>query len=166
MASETKTHWKKLQHPDYLGSYAFEPNKDIVLTIKSVKSDIVTGADGKKEECTIVYWREDQKPLILNRTNAKTITKLKESPYIEDWPGLRVQLYVARVKAFGEVVDAVRVRPYPPEEITDSASICTDCKKKIGPAYGKTAEYVAEHTFSTYGVALCADCAKARKGSS
>ena len=35
---------------------------------------MVTGPDGKKEECTVVHFAEKEiKPLILNTTNAKTI---------------------------------------------------------------------------------------------
>ena len=74
---ETKTHWKKLNNPDYLGSYAFQPGEEKTLTIKEVKRELVYNPSGSgKEECTVVYFQEDVKPLILNATNAKTITKV------------------------------------------------------------------------------------------
>jgi hypothetical protein len=40
-----------------------------------------------------MYWAENgYKPMILNRTNAKTISKLLGSSYVEDWSGKRVTL--------------------------------------------------------------------------
>lgn len=112
-----KTHWKKLQHPDYIGAYALmdgsEKGTDLVVTVEKVIREQVTGADGKKEECTVAYLR-GQKPMILNTTNQKTMSKLFGSPYIEDWAGKSMTLYVARVKSFGDMVEALRIRDKPP----------------------------------------------------
>lgn len=104
-----KTHWKKLSNPNYIGSYSIEPGKDLTVEIVSVSKEMVQGADGKKEEC-IVATLKNQKPFILNVTNCKTIATLLETPYIEEWKGKSITLYVQKVKAFGEVVDALRVR--------------------------------------------------------
>jgi hypothetical protein len=52
----------------------------------------------------------------LNKTNAKTIATVAGSNYIEDWPGTNIQLYIAKVKAFGQTVDALRVRDFPPKQ--------------------------------------------------
>ena len=27
-----KTHWKKLENPDYLGAYALQPNQDLIVS--------------------------------------------------------------------------------------------------------------------------------------
>lgn len=48
--------------------------------------------------------------MIVNSTNAKAITLAVGSPYIEDWTGKKITLYVAKIKAFGEQVDALRVK--------------------------------------------------------
>jgi len=112
------THWKKLTNPDYLGAYELmdgsEKGKDMVVTIDKVVRQMIAGADGKKEECTVCYLKEC-KPMILNATNQKTIQKLFNSPFIERWAGNRMTLYVAKVKAFGDVVDALRIRPTVPQ---------------------------------------------------
>lgn len=110
----SKTHWKKLENPDFIGAYTLEEGKDFIVTIDIVKRTMVTGIGGKKEECTVAYLK-GQKPFILNRTNMKTISKIYGTPYIEDWAGKQITLYVARVKAFGEDdVEALRVRPEKP----------------------------------------------------
>jgi hypothetical protein len=112
---ETKTHWKKLANPDYLGASALNPGDDLVVTIKMVRNESITGADRKKEECIVAYFEGDVKPMIVNATNAKSITKLLGSAYIEDWQGKSIQLYAAKVNAFGEQVEALRVRPKLPQ---------------------------------------------------
>lgn len=108
--TQTKTHWKKLTNPDYLGAYDFQPNEERVATIKEVKMQTVTGADGKKEECIVAYFKEPFKPMILNATNCKTITKLFKTPYIQDWADKKIVIVVRQVKAFGEMVDALRIK--------------------------------------------------------
>lgn len=108
-----QTHWKKLTNPLYVGAYDFAPGEERTLTIKSVKREMVAGPDGKKEECTVIDFT-DGKPMICNTTNAKAITKAHGTPFIEEWGGKAITIYVAKVKAFGEVVDALRVRPIAP----------------------------------------------------
>ena len=104
-----QTHWKKLTNPNYIGSWSVPPGKDLTVEIVNVSKEMVQGSDGKKDEC-IVATLKDQKPMILNSTNCKTISALLETPYIEEWKGKSITLYVQQVKAFGEVVDALRVR--------------------------------------------------------
>lgn len=154
---ETLTHWKKLMNPDYLGGYALTPGQDLIATIKSVGNEEVTGPDGKKEICSVIHFYEDIKPMILNATNNKTIAKLFKTPYIEQWTGKKIQIYTEKVKAFGEVWDALRVRPFLP---VDKKLVCADCGSLI-EAFGKTsAEVVAKHTLNSYGRMLCSECAK------
>lgn len=110
---ETLTHWKKLTNPNYLGAYSLDPGQEINVTILKVVREIVIGVDGKKEECTVAHLK-NQKPLILNATNSKAITQALGTPYIEQWTGGEITIYAAKVKAFGDVVDALRVRTVAP----------------------------------------------------
>ena len=68
-----KTHWKKYTNPNYLGAYAFQPGEEKTVTIKEVKREAVQNQSGT-EECTVAHFVEDVKPLILNKTNCKTIS--------------------------------------------------------------------------------------------
>lgn len=113
---EKKTHWKKLSNPNYLGAYAITPDSDMVVTINRAVNEDVVGSSGKKDECLVIHFQEkDVKPMILNVTNAKTIERIHNTPYIEEWSGKKIQLYVAQVNAFGETVDALRIRPIAPK---------------------------------------------------
>lgn len=151
------THWKALTNPDYLGSYAFDRGEEKTGTIKEVKREIVTGPEGKKEECTVCHFSEAElKPLILNVTNCKAITKLYGTPYTEEWVGKRIVMQVQQVKAFGETVDAVRIKPQVPPAIP----VCAACGKRIAPYGNVSAEQVAAHTTKKYGRPLCSACAQ------
>jgi len=109
-----KTHWKKTMNPNYLGAYALEPNQDLIVEITEVKTESVMNADGRNEDCLVAHLK-DHKPLIVNKTNAKAIAKVCGSNYIEDWKGKQIALYISNVKAFGELVEAIRVRTVAPK---------------------------------------------------
>ena len=112
---ETKTHWKKLHNPDYFGAYCLLPNQEITVTIKSVGLEEVVGPGGKKEQCTVARFKEDQKPLILNVTNQKTIQKIYGTPYIEEWEGKLITLVHKIDKIQGESMEVVRVKTSVPK---------------------------------------------------
>lgn len=152
------THWKKLNNPDYLGAYAFERGEEKLATIASVGREMITGAEGKKSEETVVHFTQrDIKPLILNSTNAKTIARVLDTPYIEEWAGGNIVLVVREVKAFGETVDAVRVKL---ERVPD---ICAACGQRVEATEKMAAQEIAAYTRQTFGKCLCASCAKQYK---
>lgn len=111
--AKTVTHWKKLTNPNYIGAHDFQPGQELTVTIESVASELVKHFDGKSVEedtCIIAKLKGAKKPMIVNKTNAKIITKNLGTPYIEEWAGKQITLYVAKVRAFGETVDAIRVK--------------------------------------------------------
>lgn len=105
----SKTHWKLLINPDFIGAYALEEGQDLTVTIDWVQQETVTGTGGKKEECTVARL-VGQKSMILNVTNSKMIAKLY-GPYIEDWAGKPITLYASTTKLAGETVECLRIRP-------------------------------------------------------
>lgn len=113
---EHLTHWKNQFNYDYLGAYSLPDGKDITLTIKETKKEMVTGANGQKSECFVAYFHENVKPMILNKTNCKTIEKLYKTPNIEEWVNKQIQVGSARISAFGEITDCLRVRTFIPKQ--------------------------------------------------
>jgi hypothetical protein len=152
----SETHWKKLTNPNYLGSYAFDPGEEKIVTIDYVAQEEVIGAEGRASSCIVAHLM-DEKPLVLNKTNCKAISKLVGSPYIEDWAGHRITLTVQKVKAFGEDTDAVRVKPKLPGEI------CEACGKEIRAGAGRSAAEIVELSIKKFGKKLCLECAKEEK---
>lgn len=112
---ENLTHWKKEFNYDYLGSYSLLPGEEKTLTIKETKKQKVKGADGKEQECFVAYFAENEKPMILNKTNCKVISKIYSTPYVEEWKGIKIVVYAVQVKAFGDMVDALRVKNINPD---------------------------------------------------
>lgn len=157
-----KTHWKKLDNPDYLGAYAFQPGQEMVLEIAKVGQETVFNpTTGKKEDCTVARFTDNKvKPMILNVTNCKQIAKLYGTPYIEDWNGCRITVYIAKVKAFGEEVDALRIKKKIP---TLEKFYCEHCGCEIVGVSGKSAKEMVDIGMRNCGKALCLKCMKEEK---
>lgn len=156
-----KTHWKKcVAESTYLGEADFQEGEEKVVTIsKVIESAEVKTAEGTSKKAVVCFEEKNVKPMILNVAKSKNIAKVVGSPYFEDWPGHAVQLYVEHgIRAFGEVVSAVRVRPRKP--IVKQAVKCSACGNDIKGASGKGADYIAQYTKQKFGKALCFDCAK------
>ena len=157
-----KTHWKKVvSDPNFIGEADFEEGEEKVVTISRVANSVeVQTAEGKSRKA-VVYFSENLKPMILNVARSKAITKVAGSPYFEDWVGVKIQLYIEKnIKAFGDLVNAVRVRATKP--IIKNAVKCEGCGKDIQGASGKSAEYIASYTKKKFGVCLCFTCASAK----
>lgn len=111
---------KKLENPNpdfhvdlmfpsrYLRAADFE-GKAVTLTISEVLRDKVQMATGQKAEKYIIRFRETDKELILNKTNAKAVAKVLEEPKAINWPGSRITLKPTTCEAFGEIVACIRV---------------------------------------------------------
>ena len=145
---EKLTHWKKTFNPDFLGAHDFQPGEEINAKIEGFnEAQEVTGTGGKKEIVTALFL-EGFKPLILNRTNAKLISKALKSPYMENWTGQLITLYVQPgVKAFGDVVDAIRVRPVAPR--TELPAIAPDRFDKMLESI-KAGQYSADQAKANF----------------
>lgn len=159
-----KTNWKKFMDKDYFGSWDIE-DTDLILTIKEIKLEKIKNPQTQEEaEKPICYWIEnDYKPLVLNSTNCKTIQKVYDSPYIEDWCNRKIALFKTNVSAFGDMVECVRIRPYVPR-IENRQLICEECGSVIEAANGLDADTVAKFTKNKYGKQLCANCGAKYKG--
>lgn len=106
------THWKKLTNPNYIGAHDLQPGQKLPVTIESVTNEVVKCFDGKsvkEETCIVARFKGAKKPMIVNKTNCKIISKNFDSPYIEDWVGKTITIYAAKVNAFGELTEALRV---------------------------------------------------------
>lgn len=151
------------KNPNYLGSWDLDelPNRELTLTIdKIVDEKVVT--NGQTENCTACHWTDKAyKPMILNVTNKKTLCKLYKTKDTEKLKGKSVIIGIERVKAFGDIYDALRIRPRIPQAVNASLPKCEQCGKDITAAGRMNPEQVAAVRKGRYGKALCDDCAKA-----
>ena len=114
-----KTHYRKAFDSPYLSSADIvEPT---ILTIKEVRLE-TDKTKKTKDLFNTAYFIEQEirkdeklKPMILNATNSKTMKKLTNSPYIEDWSNLKITVYVDQNVRFGkETLEGLRISPNKP----------------------------------------------------
>lgn len=117
----TTTKYKNFRsfNSNYIGGWTFADG-DKILTIKDVISANVKNEKNQSgEEKICVVFAELDKPMVLNSTNNDTITRVIGSPQFADWIGHRIKVGTEKVRAFGDVWDAVRVRDETPTETTE-----------------------------------------------
>ena len=83
--------------------------KPMSLTITQVFRDQVRMTNGSITEKYVLRFKETDKELILNKTNAKGIAKLLREPKAVNWAGSVIVLKPTTCEAFGEIVDCIRV---------------------------------------------------------
>lgn len=115
MTTESKTHFRKAFDSPYLSSADIvEP---IILTIAQVSLER-DKTKKTKDVFNTAYFVEREirpgeklKPMILNATNSRMLRDLTGSPFIEDWAGTRVQVYVDKNVRFGNsTMEGLRLR--------------------------------------------------------
>jgi len=93
----------------YLKAVEFD-GSDVTLTVKAVQSDMLRMADNTKAKKFVVQFKETEKELVLNRTNAYAIADFLNERDALKWVGHSVTLYPTTCQAFGETVDCIRVK--------------------------------------------------------
>lgn len=150
------------KNPNYLGSWDLEelPNKEVTLTIaKIVDEDVVTNQS--KERCTVCYFAEPGwKPMIWNVTNKKTVAKLYHTKDTEQLAGKAVVIGIEKVKAFGDIHDALRIRKRLPK-VAEPIK-CEDCGGIVQDCNGMSVDRIIARTKKKYKACLCFSCASAR----
>jgi len=129
-----KTDWRKYRKSTHLASADLDAmetdNIPLIFTIKDVKYEQGVDVSGTKQDGIFCYFVEPIKPLKLNSTNNKILAGFskkdgligKECHVIENWIGMRIELYVDRnVKMMGAITDGVRVKPIQPVTKTKRA---------------------------------------------
>lgn len=116
-----KTHYRKAFDSPYLSSADIvEPT---MLTVSHVSlekdrtkktQDMFNTAHFAEKE---LRPGEKLKPMILNASNSKTMKALANSPFIDDWRGIKITVYVDHNVRFGrETVEGLRISPHAPEK--------------------------------------------------
>lgn len=116
MTQQNKTHYRKVFDSPYLS--AADIVEPVVLTIRCVQVE-ADKTKKTKDKMNTAYFAEREirageplKPMILNATNSKMVAKITGSPFLEDWNGVTVEIYVDHNVRFGrETVEGLRIRP-------------------------------------------------------
>lgn len=114
--SDQKTHYRKAFDSPYLSS------ADIVEpTVLTISRAVLESDKTKKSKDVFntAYFEERElrpgeklKPMILNATNSKMLKGITGSPFLEDWAGVKVTVFVDKNVRFGkESVEGLRISP-------------------------------------------------------
>lgn len=144
----------------FLGGWSFE-NGDETLTIKSVSEEEMYDAEtGGKKKGLVAHFHEKDLPMVLNVTNCETLAEVTGSDKIADWIGHKIIVGTSKVKAFGKVHDAIRVRITKPDE---EIFICDECGNEIKAAARKQPSELVEISMRNCGRKLCLSCMQKEK---
>ena len=149
-------HWKKLFNPHYLGEWDFAEGEEKPVIISDITQEQVFNQQAQQVVVLPVLHFNGEKPLIVNQTNAKTISKLYKENDWQNWKGKAVILCVQKISVGGEIIGAVRIRPVKP-------FVCADCGGIITGYMGKSHQEVRDGTLKAYKRQLCGECAKKAK---
>lgn len=148
--------WLKIIDPDHLSAELLgSVGTEKVATIKDIRLDACYDNESKKKTEKWCVFFDEYVPMVLNKTNSKALKKLF-SPDDDDPSrciGHKVILKVESVKAFGTTTTGIRIKEFSEEK-------CSDCKKVILPAAGKSVAELIEISNRNCGRALCLACMK------
>ena len=105
---ESKKHWRAYAGKEFLVAEEFG-GKDITLTISEVVQEELQNAQGKEKKLVLKFAETDRK-IACNVTNAKAISEVVGSGFIQDWIGQKITFYAVKISAFGKQQEAIRVR--------------------------------------------------------
>lgn len=87
---------------------------DLVLTIADIKQEKI-GQGSQADDKWVLSFEEEEKGLVLNKTNTNTIARLYGDD-TDDWIGKQITLFATEVQFQGDMVEAIRVRSKPPRQ--------------------------------------------------
>lgn len=148
--------WEKIIDPNFINAELIgDVGSEKVVTIKDIDlAECYDEATKSKVQKQTVFF-EECKPMVLNKTNAKTLKRLF-SPNSDDPRnafGHRVILKVEEVKAFGKKTTGIRIKEFSEEK-------CPVCGKAILPYAGKTVAEIKEISKRNLGSVMCGLCMK------
>lgn len=149
-------HWKNLVNYEFLGSYSLEGiAEEITLTISKIEKKLVTGPNGKQDFCIVFEFEEKNKdgvvvkPMVVNKTNCKTIERIYGTGDTDKWIGKRITIFASTTKYQRDMVPCLRVKSEIPKE---EKYYCSVCNKEIDLKTHKG-------SIAKYGRAICsAEC--------
>jgi hypothetical protein len=107
-------HYKKLFDPRFIGSWDLNGDTNVVMKSMSIEEMNDPDDAGSTVQRPVVAFENAKKGWVLNATNAATIAKLHGTD-TDDWRGKKITIYPTTCKAFGAVVDCIRVKEKVPK---------------------------------------------------
>ena len=148
--------WEKIIDPNFINAELIgDVGAEKIVTIKDIDMAECYDEQSKAKMQKETVFFEECKPMVLNKTNAKTLKKLfsPNSDNPADSFGHKVILRVESVKAFGKVTTGIRIHEF-------SEETCPVCGKVIMPYAGKTVQEIMDISKRNLGQVMCGECMK------
>ena len=159
MSSRLTGDFRKYMDKNFLGSWDVTKGSDLILTIDHVEVNDVKNERGTERKLTLHFRERGYKPMILNTTNAKAISKAYDSTRVEDWENKKVSIYTEKVTAFGGTTDALRIRDYPPKQEEYFCECCGELiTEQVIDGKRRSAKAIANNAITRFNEALCWEC--------
>lgn len=152
--------FRKYMDKNYLGSWDVPEGEDLILTVDHCERNEVQNERGSEKKLVMYFKETGYKPMILNTVNSEAISEAYGSKRVEDWEGKKIAITTEKVKAFGSMKDALRIRPYKPK-VTEA--FCEECGAEIERHGDYSINKIVMMTEARYGKKLCWNCAKRAK---
>ncbi len=95
----------------YIGAWDLR-GQDVTVQIESITPGVVEGEKGRKDKAPLVKYRGWDKPMVLNKTNMKSIFAMYATHSRSALVGKNVTLYETTCQgAKGGTVSCIRIRP-------------------------------------------------------
>lgn len=156
MSNRLTGDFRKFMDKNYLGSWDVPDGEDLVLTIDHCEQNDVQNERGTEKKLVLHFKENGYKPMILNTVNSEAIAEAYGSRRVESWEGKAISIHTEKVKAFGALKDALRIRPYKPKVVE---ATCEECGQKIERHGEYSTNKIVTMTKAKYGKALCWECA-------
>jgi hypothetical protein len=90
----------------YLKASDLPEEGTVTFTIEKIEIEEI---GREKKHKPVIYFEEDNRAMVANKTNCNTIAKVTGSRTFDDWIGKKINLYRAEVDFQGEMVESIRV---------------------------------------------------------
>lgn len=149
--------WEKILDPNFINAELIGPvGSERVVTIRDIDFRETYNQKTRAKEQKQSLILDECKPMVLNKTNTKTLIKLFGSSKPADCIGEKIVLYVVDVKVGGEPTTGIRIKEY-------SETKCEECGKPIRPTASKNVAELVEISKRNTGRVLCVACMRKAK---
>ena len=149
--------WEKILDPNFINAELIgKVGSERIVTIRDIDFRETYNQKTRAKEKKQALILDECKPMVLNKTNTKTLIRLFGSEKPADCIGKKIVLYVVDVKVGGEPTTGIRIKEY-------SETMCEECGKPVKPAGGKSVAEMAEISKRNTGRVLCLECMRKAK---
>lgn len=150
--------WEKVLDPNFINAELIgDVGAERVVTIKDIdfKEMFDQRSNSKIKKQSLFF--EECKPMVLNKTNTKTLIKLfAKYGGPQACIGKKIVLYVDITKAGGKPTTGIRIKEY-------TETRCEDCGKLVKPTALKSVSEWIEYSKAHTGRILCLECMRKEK---